>query len=326
MVCPQRLGRSVLSPLLLLLFSHRASPAAAQNCTKCLGGGQTCCGKYNQCCNGGGSGWSCIATDETCCAGTACIKQTTYCCPQTTDPSCPNGKCPARCCPRWTVCCSKGGRDGCCHPLEAAFESVLGGHDMPTHSPTSHGTTPSPSTAAGPSVFAMFLEAGAFAEPLKVLTIDTSTGHQTSKVVKGYDTHGENTRLFEFNRAAGMFVTFEQDYSQAPSGPTGAQQLLPMYMYSISPADGAVTKSKVTLAPDINHRTRSTLPTTVSLQNIPVNLTAICHKICCSKLLMAAATNTVGGWDRDHAQRYFCFCKGRGVALPYRLQIRYLQP
>ena len=25
-------------------------------------------------------------------------------------------ECPPRCCPRWTVCCSKGGRDGCCSP------------------------------------------------------------------------------------------------------------------------------------------------------------------------------------------------------------------
>ena len=94
------------------------------------------------------------------------------------------------------------------------------------------------------TLFAMFLEAGAFTEPLKVLTIDTGTGAQTSRTVKGYDTHGENTRLFEYNRATGRFVTFENDFSQDPVGPLG---LLPMHMFSVSPADGAVTKVKVTL-------------------------------------------------------------------------------
>ena len=89
----------------------------------------------------------------------------------------------------------------------------------------------------------MFLEAGVLAEPLRVLTIELSTGRQTSKVVKGYDTHGESTRLFEFNRATGMFVTFENDYSHPP---VGVGQRLPMYMYSVSPADGAVTKVSVT--------------------------------------------------------------------------------
>eukprot|EP01043_Picozoa_sp_COSAG02_P010439 COSAG02_NODE_366_length_23740_cov_20.235904_18_plen_494_part_00 len=225
-----------------------ALPAAAQNCTKCPGGsGMECCGKYNTCCKG--DGWSCIAADETCCEGTACIKQTTYCCPKLDNPSCPNGECPARCCPRWTVCCSKGGRDGCCTPLEASFWLADTAASL-TMKPAQHSflsTEPEGKTvaaAADPTVFAMFLEAGAFTEPLKVLTINAVTGAQTSRVVKDYDTHGENTRLFEFNRATGRFVTFENDFSQDPVGPLG---LLPMYMFSVSPADGAVTKVEVTL-------------------------------------------------------------------------------
>ena len=71
-------------------------------------------------------------------------------------------------------------------------------------------------STAATTVFAMFLEAGAFTEPLKVLTIDTVTGEHTSRVVKGYDTHGENTRLFEFNRATGK-------YEAPPSVPDRAE-------------------------------------------------------------------------------------------------------
>jgi hypothetical protein len=203
------------------------------------------------CCHGSG-GWSCIANDETCCVGTACIKQTTYCCPETVSPSCSNGKCPPRCCPRWTVCCAKGGRDGCCSPLELQFAQALAAPApappqkaaataaIAGHAPAPTGSTPA--LQAEQTVFAMFLEAGVFAEPLKVLTINGATGSVVSKTVgKEYDTHGESTRLFEFNRATGMFVTFECDYSQVP-GPEGD---LPMHMYSISPADGAVTKAAV---------------------------------------------------------------------------------
>eukprot|EP01052_Picozoa_sp_SAG31_P007058 SAG31_NODE_332_length_17516_cov_3.552840_4_plen_548_part_00 len=239
----QRMVWHVTASLFLTLIP---ASAVAQNCTKCPGGsGQTCCGRFNVCCKG--DGWSCISKDESCCAGTACIRQTTYCCPPTTDPSCPNGKCPARCCPRWTVCCSKGGRDGCCHPLEAEFMRIL---EEPSNSTANAATPPNaaaairePMAKTHSVVFAMFLEAEVIAEPLKVLTIDMSTGHHTSKVVHGYDTHGENTRLFEFNRATGRFVTFENDFSQTPIGP---DRLLPVYMYSVSPVDGTVTKTLVT--------------------------------------------------------------------------------
>ena len=133
------------------------------------------------------------------------------------------------------------------HPLEAAFLSL--GDDSAVASPQpSRSLRPAQDgsgAAATTSVFAMFLEANALSEPLKVLTIDAATGAQTSRVVKGYDTHGESTRLFEFNRATGMFVTFENDYSQPPVGPHG---LLPMHMYSVSPSDGAVTKVAVTIS------------------------------------------------------------------------------
>ena len=217
------------------LLSAQVLVIAQQNCTKCPGdSGQTCCGKYNVCCKG--DGWSCIAADESCCGGTACIRQTTYCCPPTDNPSCSGGKCPARCCPRWTVCCAKGGRDGCCHPFEAVMAEALA--VPPTPPPAA---TPNPDDGAPRTLFAMFLEAGAFAEPLKVLTIDTTTGHATSKVVHGYDTHGENTRIFEFSRASGSFVTFELDYSAPPD----AQGRRTLHMYAVHPADGATDKAEV---------------------------------------------------------------------------------
>jgi hypothetical protein len=109
---PQAMKLRLVAAGLALAVAVLPGTAEAQNCTKCPGGsGMTCCGKFNVCCKG--DGWSCIAEDESCCAGTACIKQTTYCCPKSINPSCPGGECPARCCPRWTVCCTKGGRDGC---------------------------------------------------------------------------------------------------------------------------------------------------------------------------------------------------------------------
>jgi hypothetical protein len=218
----------LLRTLLLLLLC--AGTATAEQCGGGGGGDSpdltkpiTCSGKFPKCCAGAEPGlFTCIGADETCCSGTACVDQSTYCCPKMVNPACPGGDCPARCCPHWTVCCTQGGRDGCCSPFEAELQSALGsggsggGGDRAAAAPPVHvGNSEGGSEGPTGLVYALFLESGAAKALLKVLAIDVATGETVStKVVAGYSSVGGMTRMFEFNRATNSFVSFENDFAK----------------------------------------------------------------------------------------------------------------
>ena len=130
----------------------------------------TCSGKFPKCCkaDGGGDSFTCIGPDETCCGGSACENQATYCCPVAAGASCAGGKCPARCCPQWTICCTKGGRDGCCNPLEVQLQQALGGSGgavkAAERAAVADDDADMPDASA---VYALFLEAGTVHTTLK---------------------------------------------------------------------------------------------------------------------------------------------------------------
>ena len=113
----------LLRTLLLLLC---AGTATAEQCGGGGGGDSpdltkpiTCSGKFPKCCAGAEPGlFTCIGADETCCSGTACVDQSTYCCPKMVNPACPGGDCPARCC-TWTTTRRRAGlslRSRVCRP------------------------------------------------------------------------------------------------------------------------------------------------------------------------------------------------------------------
>lgn len=98
---------SLMAPRLLFGFCVALScvifvEAFAPNCTTCPDHAQQCC-DGSVCCDMGAGSYGCCSSTETCCKGTCCIEQTTFCCPK-------DAIHPDRCCPRWTVCCTDGER------------------------------------------------------------------------------------------------------------------------------------------------------------------------------------------------------------------------
>lgn len=121
---------------------------------------------------------------ETCCKGTCCLEQTTFCCPK-------DELHPDRCCPRWTVCCTDGDRFGCCQP------------DTLTNS----------STVA----YAIFVEVAR----VWALTLDYSEGRILRQVpVRGFNNWGEITRVFIFDADQVLFYYIEANFT-APRPDSG---------------------------------------------------------------------------------------------------------
>eukprot|EP01006_Ploeotia_vitrea_P019463 TRINITY_DN51658_c0_g1_i1.p1 TRINITY_DN51658_c0_g1~~TRINITY_DN51658_c0_g1_i1.p1 ORF type:complete len:461 (+),score=69.94 TRINITY_DN51658_c0_g1_i1:82-1464(+) len=194
----------------------------------CCGGGKFCCEHTATCC----SDTCCNNRTETCCAdpklgGVCCIKETTYCCP----PS-PNGAHPSRCCPRWMVCCDEGGEYGCCDPGVMAF-----GKANKRTTPQNATTATAPTTA-----YALFFEANLFADPLKGVTMDLKTGHQTQKKLeKGkFNDWGETVRIFTYNKDKNVFHLPQANFLVK-------QQ--PVILYTANPTTGAVTVKTITGGP-----------------------------------------------------------------------------
>ncbi|EGD72314.1 hypothetical protein PTSG_00332 [Salpingoeca rosetta] len=202
--------------------------AVAQQCVTCPDqskccGGEICCKDGNSygCCPAGGTccNDTCCDNTQSCCEGTCCEKQTTFCCPKLS----PH---PARCCPRWTVCCP-GGQDGCCTPFEAQAYMAQ---------PFTKMHLKEDSVKAGSKViYALFNEVST----VKAVTIDAETGKiLANKKVEGFNNWGEMTRLFTYDESRNLFYYMEANFL-SDTLPR------PLYLYTVDPVTGQATKKTV---------------------------------------------------------------------------------
>lgn len=185
----------------------------------------------------------------TCCGGGCCTHMSTCsavdepdgacCSDQVTRPCAAVGAYPARCCGRWTVCCSVG-TVGCCDPALpwqgesgralAAPAGALQPHaaaSMPHAQLALQGLDPSTTlepSAAPPSarplgvLRALLLEVS----QLSVATIDPASGKVLSSArVRGFDNFGQATRPWAWSGSQRAFVTVEANFSAAPPQPGG---------------------------------------------------------------------------------------------------------
>ncbi|KAG8468024.1 hypothetical protein KFE25_007076 [Diacronema lutheri] len=214
-----------------------ACPAEQVACT----GSGTCCPPAHP--------WPEGLRDATCCGGGCCSPGTTCSAPTEPDGACctdqPTAPCPAigaypaRCCGRWTVCCSVG-TVGCCDPalpwqgeLGAALDATLPAvaarrtpHLFAASLPASRAQDDAMVHLLQPDILAAALPARKSAivrallldvSQLSVVAIDASSGKViSSSRVRGYDNHGESTRPWAYSRAHDAFVTLEANFSAAP--------------------------------------------------------------------------------------------------------------
>eukprot|EP00049_Salpingoeca_infusionum_P018779 m.358738 g.358738 ORF g.358738 m.358738 type:complete len:465 (+) comp18265_c0_seq1:328-1722(+) len=215
----------------LVLFALAALvPLSDAQCQKCPDNEQTCCGNSTccpdpdggyMCCPQGGlcCNGTCCSPNESCCNGTCCIEQTTFCCPKL-------NLHPARCCPRWTVCCP-GGQDGCCTPMEAAMYAK-GMQDVltPDLEAKSNGSV----------IYALFNEV----QTIKAVKIDVATGTILANVkVDGFNNWGEMTRIFSYDEKRNVFYYVEANFTM-PAPPSNPKR--PVYLYVVDPVTGATKK------------------------------------------------------------------------------------
>ena len=227
--------------------------------------GEQHCETGSPCCAFTPGAYGCCTADETCCAddkgGVCCEAQPTYCVPKNTSLS----SFPARCCPRFTVGCVAG-TVGCCDPSTpwqrgrplspgvksgSVFSAYRGGrkqHEKPkgTHLSVlrerNHDTNMLASSAGTSNGTAYALVTNGVAPGLIAWTIDLASGNITRKIpVNGYNTAGENTRDFLYDRFVNLFYQFDVDFVH--KRPAAGRDIT---MTTIDPTTGSTSTIKLT--------------------------------------------------------------------------------